>query len=137
MRRYLLDTGSANDWVDRRGDTRDRAILAVRDGHIVGIFTPVLAELWGGVESSGSRDANIPRLQHALAQLAEWPLTPDAAVEYGRLYAHLHRNGRMIGSNDLLIAAIALTLSRCILVTRASDFDAIPSFRIENWFERQ
>ena len=137
MRRYLLDTGSANVWVDRRGDSRDRAVLAVRDGHMVEICTSVNAELWGGVENSGSRDANIPRLQHALAQLSEWPLTTDAAVEYGRLYARPRRNGRMIGSNDLLIAAIALTLSRCILVTRDSDFDAIPSLRIENWFERQ
>src|SRR5436190_19497578 len=113
MRRYLMDTGSANDWINRRGATRDQAVRATRDGHLLGICTPVLAELWAGVENSQSRDINVPRLRHAVAQLAVWPLTDEAAQEYGRIYAVLRRSGRTIGSNDLFIAAIALTLPRC------------------------
>ena len=87
MRRYMFDTGSANDWIDRNGATRERAIRAVRDGHMLGICTPVLAELWSGVEYSQSRDANIPRLRHALAQLTEWPLTPLISISAKTIYA--------------------------------------------------
>lgn len=134
MRRYLMDTGSANDWVNRNGSTRERGTQATRDGHILGICTPVLAELWGGVENSGSREINIPRLRHAMARLVEWPLTTEAAQEYGRLYALMRRTGRTIGSNDLLIAAIALTLPRCTVVTKDGDYRAVPGLRIENWF---
>lgn len=135
MRRYLFDTGSANDWINRRGATRERANQATRDGHVLGICTPVLAELWAGVEYSASREINLPRLRHAIAELAEWPLTSEAAMEYGRLYAVMRRSGRSIGSNDLLIAAIALTLPRCTVVTRDGDFMAVPGLRTESWFE--
>lgn len=135
MRRYLMDTGTANDWINRTGGTRDRAILAARDGHVLGICTPVLAERWAGVENSASRDINVPRLRHAVAQLTVWPLTDEAAQEYGRLYAVLRRAGRTIGSNDLLIVACALTVPRCIVVTRDADFSAVPGLRTENWYE--
>jgi len=135
MRRYLMDTGSANDWINRNGATRDRAIRAAQDGHVLGICTPVLAELWAGVEYSHSRDINVPRLRHAVARLTVWPLTDEAAMEYGRLYAVLRRAGRPVGSNDLLIAAIALTLPRCVVVTRDADLSAVPGLPTENWFE--
>jgi tRNA(fMet)-specific endonuclease VapC len=136
MRRYMFNSGSANDWINRNGATRDRANQAARDGHMLGICTPVLAELCAGVEYSASRDVNLPRLRHAMAELTEWPLTTAAALEYGRLYAAMRRAGRSIGSNDLLIAAIALTLPRCTVVTRDNDFVAVPGLRIENWFEQ-
>lgn len=134
MRRYLMDTGTANDWVNRNGSTRERAVQALRDGHKLGICTPVLAELWAGVEYSASRDLNVPRLKHAMATLIERPFTSDASMEYGRLYAVMRRAGRIIGSNDLMIAAIALTLPRCIVVTRDSDLVAVPGLRTENWY---
>jgi tRNA(fMet)-specific endonuclease VapC len=135
MRRYMFDTGSANDWINRNGATRDRAIQATRDGHVLGICTPVLAELWAGVEYSSSREINLPRLRHAVAELSEWPLTTEAALEYGRLYAVMRRAGNTIGSTDLLISAIALTLPRCTVVTRDSDLVNVPGLRTENWFE--
>jgi tRNA(fMet)-specific endonuclease VapC len=135
MRRYLFDTGSASDWINRNGATRDRANQAARDGHVLGICTPVLAELWAGVEYSQSRDSNIPRLRQAMEHLTEWPLTTEAALEYGRLYAVTRRAGRTIGSNDLLIAAIALTLARCTVITRDADLKAVPGLQTENWFD--
>jgi len=134
MRRYLLDTGAAGDWIDRRGATRDRAREMSLDGHVIGTCTPVLAELWAGVEYSQSREFNMVKLRHAVAQFTEWPLTTNAANVYGRIYAEMRKKGRKIGSNDLLIASIALTLSRCIVVTRDSDLLDIPGLKTENWF---
>jgi tRNA(fMet)-specific endonuclease VapC len=94
----------------------------------------VLAELWAGVEKSQSRDMNVPRLRHAVARLTVWPLTDEAAAEFGRLYAALDRAGRKIGSTDLLIAAIVMTLPRCVLVTRDGDYARVPGLKYENWF---
>jgi tRNA(fMet)-specific endonuclease VapC len=135
MRRYLLDTGAANDWINRNGATRDRAQKAARDGHVLGTCTPVLAELWAGVEYSESRDINVPRLRRAMTQLTEWPLTTQAALEFGRLYAAMRRTGRKIGAVDLQIAAIALTLTKCTVITRDGDLFAVPGLRCENWFD--
>ncbi len=134
MRRYLLDTSAAGDWIDRRGATRDRVREMPLGGHVIGTCTPVLAELWAGVESSQSREFNTVKLRHAVAQFTEWPLTTNAANVYGRLYTDLRRRRRKIGSNDLRIASIVLTLPRCIVVSRDSDPLDIPGLKIENWF---
>ena len=50
-----------------------------------------------------------------------WPFTPEAAKTYGRLYAELRRKGRIIQQVDLQIAAIALTLGQCTVVSEDSD----------------
>jgi predicted nucleic acid-binding protein len=42
MRRFLLDTGSAGDYIHRRRGVYERAREAVAEGHRVGIGLPVL-----------------------------------------------------------------------------------------------
>jgi hypothetical protein len=46
VRRYLLDTGSASDLINRRGGANARARDAVARGDRIGIGMPVLGELW-------------------------------------------------------------------------------------------
>ena len=87
IRRYLLDTGIAQDFQDDRGDVRARAKAARKLGHSVGICVPVLGELWSGVEASASRDRNLKTLRWAISRLTLWPYTADAAAES----AHLRR----------------------------------------------
>ncbi len=110
MTRFLLDTGSAADYINRRHDVYERARSAVTHGHRVGIGLPVLAELWYGVENSSTRDRNAERLRRVLPDLIVWPLTEQAAEIYGRVAAELRRAGQPIGKIDMLIAAIALSL---------------------------
>ncbi len=62
-----------------------------------------------------------------------WPVTEEAAFEYGRIAAELRRAGRLIGQNDMMIAAIALTLGKCTVVTMDKDFSAVPGLNVENW----
>lgn len=132
-RRYLLDTGFAQDFQDRRGDVRTRVLALRRSGHRVGICTPVLGELWSGVELSTSGDRNRETLRAALRTLAIWPYSPEAAAEYGVIFAELRRTGRVIQQIDMQIGAIARTLPRCVVVSKDSDLAAIPRITIENW----
>src|SRR5260370_21310317 len=67
MRRYLLDTNAAGDYIKRRRGIRERALTEVRRGNRIGICVPVLAELWFGVENSASRDRNLYRLMASVA----------------------------------------------------------------------
>jgi hypothetical protein len=46
MTRFLLDTGSAGDYIHRRRGVYERARAAIAEGHRIGIGLPVLAELW-------------------------------------------------------------------------------------------
>ena len=67
MRRFLLDTGIAGDFIDRRHGVYERAREEVAKGNRIGIGIPVLAELAFGIEQSKSRERNMQTLRTALA----------------------------------------------------------------------
>ncbi len=133
MTRFLLDTGAAGDYIQRRRSVYEKARAAVADGHRIGIALPVLAELWFGVENSSSRERNAEKLRRVLPELIIWPLTEPAAEEYGRIAAALRRIGRPIGQIDTLVSAIALSLGKTTVVSADGDFRAIPGLTVVDW----
>src|SRR5947209_11345879 len=133
MTRFLLDTGSAGDYIHRRRGVYRRAREAVAAGDRVGIGLPVLAELWYGVENSSSREKNAERLRRVLPELIIWPLTEPAAEAYGRIAAELRRTGRPVGKMDMLIAAIALSLGKTTRVSADNHLTAVPGLNGEDW----
>lgn len=94
---------------------------------------PVMAELFGGLEYSQSRERNLQILNRKLSLFRLWPLTLDVAREYGRLFAELRRIGRPMQVVDMMVAATARTLTDCIVVTTDSDLSAVPGLKVENW----
>jgi len=94
---------------------------------------PVVGELFAGVEFSATRERNRDRLVHALESFFIWPFDLRSAREYGRIFALLRRIGRPMQQIDIQIAAIALTLGNCSVVTVDSDLSAIPDLPVENW----
>jgi tRNA(fMet)-specific endonuclease VapC len=133
MTRFLLDTGAAGDYNDRRHGVYERARAAVANGNRVGIALPVLAELWYGVENSKTRDRNAKELRRAIPEFVLWPLTEAAAEDFGQIAADLRRKGRLIGAIDMLIAAIARSLGNTVVVTADSDPSVVPGLAVENW----
>ena len=133
MRCYLLDTGIASDFIHRRHGVDSRVGDAVLRGDIVGICVPFLCELWSGIKLSASRDQNVDRMKHALARLRIWPCEVKAGEIYGRLYAELRRMGRPMQVVDIQIAAIALCLGNCTVVSKDTDLPAVPGLSVENW----
>lgn len=133
MRRYLLDSGSANDYVHRRAGVYTRAQARRAAGDKIGIGTPVLGELLGGLELSATRDRNRPRMMHQLASLSLWLFDKAAALEYARIYAMIRRAGALIQQIDMQIAAIAFSLGNCAVITKDSDFGAVPGLDVEDW----
>ncbi len=133
MRRYLLDTGVAGDFIARRRGVDIRVRDAALQGDITGICLPVLGELWAGMELSATRDRNIERMRRALARLRIWPFDIKAAQEYGRIFAALRRNGRTIQQIDIQVAAIALSLGNCTVVSTDSDLSAVQGLSVESW----
>jgi tRNA(fMet)-specific endonuclease VapC len=133
MRRFLLDTGIAGDFIDRRRGVYERARAEVAKGNRIGVGMPVLAELAYGVELSASRERNMRSLRSALPAWKVWPFDVKAAFEYGRIAAELRRLGRPMQQADVMIAAIALSLGNCTVVSADSDLAAVPGLAVENW----
>ena len=134
--RYLLDTGIAQEFIGRNAKVVQRVDGARHAGNRIGICTPVLGELWSGVEGSISRDRNLHRLRLALSRLVVWPYTNEAAEQFGPVFAELRRIGRPMQQIDIMVAAIAFALGNCTVVSKDTDLAAIPGLEVENWAER-
>ena len=132
-RRYLLDSGPAFDFLFKRRGVEDHVAAVRRAGAKVGICVPVLGEIVGGLEASGSRDASWAVARPRLAKLVCWPYEQAAAYEYGRIFAELKRHGRIIQQIDIQIAAVALTLGDCTVVSGDADLTAVAGLAVENW----
>ena len=124
MTRYLLDSGIASDYIHRRLGVRERAQRLVRQGHQIGIGTPVLGEMLGGILASATRERNLATLQRNLGRFRLWPFDTAAARENDKLWAKLRQRGRKMQVPDLQIAAIALALGNCIVVSKDGDLRA-------------
>jgi tRNA(fMet)-specific endonuclease VapC len=133
MRRFLLDTNAISDFINDRRGVRDRARAAKRAGARIGTCFPALAELYYGIEYSATRDANLRLVRAGLGQLTLWPFDLAASREYGRIAAELRRIGRAMQVVDIQLAAIALTLGNCTVVTTDADLAAVPGLPTEDW----
>jgi tRNA(fMet)-specific endonuclease VapC len=133
MTRFLLDSNAAGHYINRRYGVFERAHVELAKGNVIGICIPVLAELVAGIERSDTRDRNMKTLKAALPSLKLWPMDQPAAFEYGRIYVGLARIGRLIGVVDMMIAAIAMTLGNCTVITSDSDLRVIPKLSIDDW----
>ncbi len=135
MTRFILDTGIAGLYLDRKRGVFERAAAEVAKGNRVGIAGPVLGELAFRAEGSPQRERNLLRLRQALEVWKLWFLDTAAAFEYGRLAFELKTIGRPMGQNDITIAAIALALGNTTVVTMDADLAAVPGLTVENWAE--
>jgi len=133
MSRYLLDTGIAQDFINDRKGVRTRVDAARKLGNRIGICTPVLGELWSGVEGSESREMNLRKLKHALSRLTVWPYDEKAAAEFGRIFTELRRVGRPMQQIDIQVAAVAFAIGNCTVVSSDSDLRDVPGLTVENW----
>ncbi len=133
MTRFILDTGIAGLYLARKRGVFERAQAETMRGNRVGIAGPVLAELAFRAEGSPKREANLRILQKALDIWKIWLPDTRASFEYGRVAFALRPSGRPVGQNDIMIAAIALTLGNSVVVTMDNDLSAIPDLTVENW----
>jgi tRNA(fMet)-specific endonuclease VapC len=133
MKRYLLDTGIMGHFINHRKGVDDRVREVRRGGAKIGTCLPVIAELFFGIELSESRGENLKRLRHALTRIVWWPLDEAAAQEYGRIAADLRRRGRTIQQIDMQVAAIALSLGNCTVVSTDRDLTEVSGLHVENW----
>jgi tRNA(fMet)-specific endonuclease VapC len=99
----------------------------------VAISSIVLAELENGVALSTHIERNRQRLDVFLAEIEVMSFDEAAAKCYGMLRSELTKKGLLIGGNDLLIAAHALS-THCALVTNNHrEFSRVPDLTLLDW----
>jgi len=131
MRRYVLDTNIISDLV--RNPTGQVAQRIARVGEqSVCTSIMVAAELRNGSAKKGSTRLSA-QLEAILESLEVLPLGPPVDRVYVDLWLKLEKKGRVIGGNDLLIAAHTLALGYAFVTDNEREFSGIDSLRVENW----
>lgn len=129
--RFLLDTNIISALMrDPQGPVA-RKIEKLGDAEI---FTSVIvaAEVHYGIVKKGS--ARLRESAEAiLASLEIRPFTPEAAIAYGSLRAKLEQRGQVIGANDLLIAAQAMTEEAVLVTDNMGEFARVAGLKTQNW----
>ena len=131
--KYMLDTNMCI-YAQKKVPSVVEKIRANWQSGLV-ISTITLAELEYGVQASAAVDKNFKALQGLLAVVDVVPFDDAVAIHYGRIRAHLRRQGTPIGTMDMLIAAHARALGIPIVTNNVREFERVPDLLIENWIE--
>lgn len=131
MPRYLLDTNILSNLI------RDPSGVASEHVRRVGedaICTSIIAagELrYGAVKLGAPRLTG--RVEALLERIEVLPLLPPVEEVYADVRAELERRGRVIGSNDLWIAAHALATECNVVTANEREFIRVDGLHLENW----
>ena len=131
MTRYMLDTNIISDLIKNPHGKAAKRIARVGEGNVCTSII-VAAELRYGCAKSGSKRL-LKAVEDILGELTVLPFDVPTDAEYGGIRAGLESTGRLIGSNDLLIAAHAYTTGATIVTANASEFKRVRGLNVENW----
>ncbi len=131
MTKYMLDTNICIAIMKGHPDIRSK--ISSIDPVKIGTSGIVLAELSYGVWKSLQRERNKQALADfcSICNIWDWPA--QAADTYGEIRTFLEQQGRIIGANDLLIAAHTKYLKAVLITNNTREFERIPHLQIEDW----
>lgn len=130
--KYMLDTSICIYIIKQKPQDVIERFLQTEISQI-GISSITLSELFFGVSKSSKPDQNKIALTQFIAPLEILPYDDQAAEHYGDLRAFLEKQGKSIGSLDMLIAAHALSIASTLVTNSEKEFIRIPNLSIENW----
>ena len=133
MSAYLLDTNILSDLVRQPQGIIADCIARVGESEVCTSIV-VAAELRYGAQRRNSRRLT-RNVEAILDKIEVLPFEEPADQAYALLRTDLERRGVVIGPNDMLIAAHALSLDCIVVTANRREFLRVPNLRVENWLE--
>jgi tRNA(fMet)-specific endonuclease VapC len=131
MLKYMLDTNICIYVIKRRPmevlDTFNKFAGTLC------ISSVTFAELCHGVEKSALPEHNRRQVEDFVSRLEILPYGDKAAAHYGDIRATLERQGKIIGVNDLHIAAHGRSEGLVLVTNNLKEFERVAGLRTENW----
>jgi len=129
---YLLDSNVCIHLLNNRHTQIEQHFRNLSPTEIA-LCSIVKAELLFGARHSQRVEANLQLLHHFFAPLNSLAFDDRCAEEYGVIRADLSTQGKIIGPNDLLIAAIAKAHDAILVTHNTHEFSRITGLRLEDW----
>jgi len=128
---YLLDTNIVSDVIRNPQGPAARRLRTVGISQTY-INIVISAELLYVAEEKNALQLT-RRIEEFLRTIRRAPLDEPADRIYAMVRAKLKKDGRVIGQNDLFIAAHALALGYTLVTDNEQEFSRVPGLRTENW----
>jgi tRNA(fMet)-specific endonuclease VapC len=130
--RFLLDTDiciyvskNKSDKLLNRFHSLERAEAA--------ISVVTLGELLFGAIKRGKFAKERDKWQELLQLIPVLPMPVLASENYGAIRADLEARGKIIGNNDLWIAAHAMAAELTLVTNNVKEFRRVRGLKVENW----
>ena len=90
-------------------------------------------ELYYGANKSNQKAKALAELDTTVRRIPVEDLTPKVSEAYGTIRAALEKQGRVIGNNDLWIAAHAMAMDVTLATNNDREFLRVTGLSVENW----
>ena len=129
---YHLDTSTVVLFLRAKSQKLRAKINSVSPGQL-GVSQVVRAELLVGCLKSQRPVAHREQVDRFLANVTTVDLDASCADCYAEIRAALESAGKVIGPNDLFIAATARAAAAILVTENEKEFRRVPGLKVENW----
>lgn len=128
---YLVDT---NFWIECLKGASQWVAQRLRQARPtdISVCSVVVGELLPGARKHANPDARRKKVEAPLRPCPSLPFDDRAAERYAVIRDHLERRGEIIGGNDLMIAAIALTHELTVVTNNTGELGRVPGLKVED-----
>ena len=130
---YFIDTNICITCIRGTAKTETLGYKFIVHEQDIKIPSVVVAELMHGAFKSKIAEVTMQETLDFLSDFEIVPFDYEAAVSYGKIKASLERIGKVIGPNDLLIAATALSCNATLVTNNTQEFSRIDSLNLTDW----
>ncbi|ODN41534.1 type II toxin-antitoxin system tRNA(fMet)-specific endonuclease VapC [Piscirickettsia litoralis] len=131
---YMLDTNICIYLIKQKPRSYYERLMDVeKSHHKIAISSIVLSELQFGIARSQHQRKNQEAVNTLVNKLEVLSYEEKAAKYYGDLRADLQRKGTVIGGNDMIIAAHALSEKAVLVTHNTKEFERVEHLELEDW----
>ena len=129
---YLLDTNACIQFLNGTSN-KIKENFQQHPPTEIALCSIVKAGLLFGARHSQNIESNLLRVKQFCSPFSSLTFDDRCAEEYAQIRADLSRQGKIIGPNDLMIAAIARAHDTILITNNSGEFSRIANLRIEDW----
>src|SRR3972149_4603413 len=130
--KYLLDANTCIRLLNADDEGMTRRYTAWQPADVA-LCSVVKGEFIYGERRGARVEFNLKVLEYFAAPLQSLPFDDRCAHDYGLIRADLAAQGKPIGANDLMIAAIARAHDLILVTHNTGEFSRVVGLRIEDW----
>jgi len=128
---YLVDTNILIYLCNSKSAKLERFRRHRPDEFLVSSIT--VGELIYGVNKSQQKDKNLQAILKVLSPFSIVDFDSSDGWEYGEIRGELESRGKVIGGNDMLIAAQARRRGLIVITNNMREYKRVHGLKVENW----